>query len=205
MAFKGSLRDGTRRVVRVDIIRLKLVVETDRRNDRQEILLDDATMEIAEMVLGKVNKSLVTMVQELGVKAVGVSGKDGGLLKVDRKRSADSHHTDSYRHLPAADRVAGSPPPLRYIRSTAFFPDRSPSIPLHWVEKVGMEARFVNGLRVTDDATMEIAEMVLGKGNDRQEILLDQVKQHLGIDLADIPHKADVLPVRVLSVHLQSS
>ncbi len=46
---------------------------------------DDATMEIAEMVLGKVNKSLVTMVQELGVKAVGVSGKDGGLLKVDRK------------------------------------------------------------------------------------------------------------------------
>ncbi len=46
---------------------------------------DDATMEIAEMVLNKVNKSLVTMVQELGVKAVGVSGKDGGLLKVDKK------------------------------------------------------------------------------------------------------------------------
>ncbi len=42
-------------------------------------------MEIAEMVLNKVNKSLVTMVQELGVKAVGISGKDGGLLKVDRK------------------------------------------------------------------------------------------------------------------------
>ena len=48
---------------------------------------DDATMEIAEMVLNKVNKSLVTMVQELGVKAVGVSGKDGGLLKVDKKYS----------------------------------------------------------------------------------------------------------------------
>lgn len=48
---------------------------------------DDETMEIAEMVLNKVNKSLVTMVQELGVKAVGVSGKDGGLLKVDKKYS----------------------------------------------------------------------------------------------------------------------
>ncbi len=48
---------------------------------------DDETMEIAEMVLGKVNKSLVTMVQELGVKAVGISGKDGGLLKVDKKLS----------------------------------------------------------------------------------------------------------------------
>lgn len=48
---------------------------------------DDETMEIAEMVLNKVNKSLVTMVQELGVKAVGVSGKDGGLLKVEKKYS----------------------------------------------------------------------------------------------------------------------
>lgn len=48
---------------------------------------DDETMEIAEMVLGKVNKSLVTMVQELGVKAVGISGKDGGLLTVEKKYS----------------------------------------------------------------------------------------------------------------------
>ena len=46
---------------------------------------DDETMEIAEMVLNKVNKSLVTMVQELGVNAVGISGKDGGLLKVEKK------------------------------------------------------------------------------------------------------------------------
>lgn len=46
---------------------------------------DDETMEIAEMVLGKVNKNLVTMVQELGVQAVGISGKDAGLLTVDKK------------------------------------------------------------------------------------------------------------------------
>lgn len=46
---------------------------------------DDETMEIAEMVLSKVNKRLVTMVQELGVRAVGISGKDGGLLTVDKK------------------------------------------------------------------------------------------------------------------------
>ena len=48
---------------------------------------DAETMEIAEMVLGRMNKSLVSMVQELGVKAVGISGKDGGLLKVDKKYS----------------------------------------------------------------------------------------------------------------------
>ena len=48
---------------------------------------DEPTMEIAEMVLNKVNKSLVQMVQELGVQAVGISGKDGGLLKVEKKLS----------------------------------------------------------------------------------------------------------------------
>lgn len=48
---------------------------------------DEETMEIAEMVLGRVNKSLVQMVQQLGVLAVGVSGKDGGLLKVEKKYS----------------------------------------------------------------------------------------------------------------------
>jgi len=48
---------------------------------------DAETMEIAEMVLNKVNKRLVTMVQELGVKAVGVTGKDGGLLNVEKKYS----------------------------------------------------------------------------------------------------------------------
>ena len=48
---------------------------------------DEATMEVAEMVLNKVNKSLVKLVQELGVNAIGISGKDGGLLKVEKKLS----------------------------------------------------------------------------------------------------------------------
>ncbi len=48
---------------------------------------DEATMEIAEMVLNKVNKSLVKLVEELGVRSVGISGKDGGLLKVRKKLS----------------------------------------------------------------------------------------------------------------------
>lgn len=48
---------------------------------------DKDTMEIAEMVLAKVNKELVTLVQTLGVKAVGISGKDGGLLKCRKKLS----------------------------------------------------------------------------------------------------------------------
>lgn len=46
---------------------------------------DNETMEIAEMVLNRVNKSLVTHVSELGVMAVGISGKDGELLHVEKK------------------------------------------------------------------------------------------------------------------------
>ena len=48
---------------------------------------DAETMEIAEMVLGRVNKSLVQLVESLGVRAIGISGKDGGLLKVEKKYS----------------------------------------------------------------------------------------------------------------------
>ena len=48
---------------------------------------DADTMEVAEMVLGRVNKSLVQLVESLGVRAIGISGKDGALLKVDKKYS----------------------------------------------------------------------------------------------------------------------
>ena len=48
---------------------------------------DSETMEVAEMVLNKVNKELVSHVQALGVNGAGISGKDGGLLKVKKRYS----------------------------------------------------------------------------------------------------------------------
>lgn len=48
---------------------------------------DKATMEIAEMVLNKVNKGLVSMLEKIGVHAIGISGKDGSILKVKKKYS----------------------------------------------------------------------------------------------------------------------
>jgi acetylglutamate kinase len=52
---------------------------------------DAATMEVVEMVLaGRVNKRLVTMIQESGGRAVGLSGKDAFLLKArPHPRGAD--------------------------------------------------------------------------------------------------------------------
>ena len=46
---------------------------------------DDETMDIVEMVLSKVNKELVSLVQSFGIKAVGISGKDGGLLRSEKR------------------------------------------------------------------------------------------------------------------------
>ena len=50
---------------------------------------DADTMEIAEMVLNRVNKGLVQYMEENGVKACGISGKDGGSMIV-RKRILES-------------------------------------------------------------------------------------------------------------------
>ena len=48
---------------------------------------DKETMLVAEMVLNRVNKGLVSMMEKVGLKAVGISGKDGTVLKVDKKLS----------------------------------------------------------------------------------------------------------------------
>ena len=49
---------------------------------------DAETMELAEMVLGKLRKALVQWWNSSVYRAIGISGKDGGLLKV-RKKLAD--------------------------------------------------------------------------------------------------------------------
>ena len=43
---------------------------------------DPATMEVVEMVLGgSVNKSIVNLINQHGGRAIGLTGKDGNLLK----------------------------------------------------------------------------------------------------------------------------
>lgn len=63
----------------------KLGLETEFVNGLR--VTDRETMDVAEMVLNKVNKGLVSMMEKTGVKAVGISGKDGTLLQVKKKLS----------------------------------------------------------------------------------------------------------------------
>lgn len=54
-----------------------------------------------------------------------------------------------------------------------------------WVRLMGKEPEFVEGLRVTDDDTMEVAEMVLNKVNKH----LVQMMEKLGVRAAGISRK----------------
>jgi len=48
-------------------------------------LTDETTMDVVEMVLGgKVNKEIVAQINQQGGKAVGLSGKDGGLIRAKK-------------------------------------------------------------------------------------------------------------------------
>jgi acetylglutamate kinase len=50
-------------------------------------MTDGPTMDVVEMVLGgKVNKAIVAQINRQGVKAVGLSGKDGGLIQAEKMK-----------------------------------------------------------------------------------------------------------------------
>jgi len=57
---------------------------------------DEETMDIVEMVLGGlINKEIVSLINRHGGKAVGLSGKDGGLIKAKKKFIKKSTETGS--------------------------------------------------------------------------------------------------------------
>ena len=68
----------------------KLSIESHFENGLR--VTDDDTMEVVQMVLaGKVNKSLAADLSALGVRAVGLCGIDGGLIKVHQKNEKLGH------------------------------------------------------------------------------------------------------------------
>ncbi len=58
---------------------------------RALVLFAGPTMDVVEMVLsGRVNKGLVTLIQQAGGRAVGVCGKDSGIIKARMVNSSCS-------------------------------------------------------------------------------------------------------------------
>ena len=112
-------------------------------------------MEIAEMVLNKVNKNLVRMVGELGVRAVGVSGKDGGLLQCDKKY-ADGEDIGYVGEITHVD-----PKVLYDLLEKDFLPIVAP---------IGLDNQFQTYNINADDAACAIAKAV---GADKLVFLTD--------------------------------
>lgn len=106
---------------------------------------DAATMEIAEMVLNKVNKSLVQMVEELGVNAIGISGKDGELLRVEKK------YSDGQDIGYVGEITEVNPKILEDLLERDFLPIVCP---------IGMDANYETYNINADDAACAIAQAV---------------------------------------------
>ena len=105
---------------------------------------DEETMEIAEMVLARVNKQLVTYVESLGVKAAGVCGKDGGLLTCQKKYGKDG---EDIGFVGDVSRV--NPKILLDLLEKDFLPIVYP---------IGMDENFASYNINADDAACAIAQ-----------------------------------------------
>lgn len=116
---------------------------------------DGETMEIAEMVLNKVNKNLVRMVEELGVRAIGISGKDAGLLQCT-KRCPDGEDIGYVGEICSVD-----PKVLYDLLEKDFLPIVAP---------IGLDDQFLTYNINADDAACAIAKAV---GADKLVFLTD--------------------------------
>ncbi len=91
---------------------------------------DEETMNIVEMVLGGlVNKEIVSLINNHGGKAVGLSGKDGGLIKAKRKiiKKASNEGEEEIIDLGLVGEVTGVDPQIIIsLSKEGFIPVISP-------------------------------------------------------------------------------
>ena len=82
---------------------------------------DDDTMDVVEMVLGgKVNQQIVALIQQGGGRAIGLTGSDGGMIRVTRR-------TEDDRDLGRVGRVVGvEPAPIAAVADSGFVPVIAP-------------------------------------------------------------------------------
>ena len=104
---------------------------------------DGPTMEIAEMVLNRVNKTLVKMIEQMGVHSIGISGKDGGLFHVHKKLSQG----EDIGLVGEIDRV--NPKPLQDLLANDYLPVVCP---------VGFDDNYDTYNINADDAACAIAK-----------------------------------------------
>ncbi len=90
---------------------------------------DDETMDVVQMVLGGlVNKDIVNLINQAGGRAVGLSGKDGGLIRARKLAHQRGDHTSSelidLGHVGEVDRI--DPRIVELLEKDRFIPVVAP-------------------------------------------------------------------------------
>jgi acetylglutamate kinase len=81
---------------------------------------DDATMEVVDMVLGRLNREIVELVNRAGGRAIGLTGNDAGMLQV-RRRLVDGKDLGRVGEVVAVD-----PGPIRDVSAAGYVPVVAP-------------------------------------------------------------------------------
>ncbi|MCL2102984.1 MAG: acetylglutamate kinase, partial [Syntrophorhabdaceae bacterium] len=134
----------------IDRMLERLNISTERKEGLR--VTSPAAMEVVEMVLGgTVNKQITSYINRIGGKAVGICGKDGGLIRA-RKMQAKSRATGEAIDLGLVGEVVRvAPEILKTLKADGFVPIIAPI----GVGEEG-EAYNING----DTAAAEVAAAV---------------------------------------------
>jgi len=142
---------------------------------------DDETMDVVEMVLGgKVNREIVDLVQRGGGRAVGLTGSDGGMIRVTQRLVDD-------RDLGRVGRVeAIDPAPIAAVNDAGFIPVIAP---------IGVDAAGVTHNVNADEAAGAIASALRAEklilltdvegvkdahGNLMPRLSVDEARKYIG-------------------------
>jgi len=89
---------------------------------------DAETMEVVEWVLGgEVQQEIVGMINRAGGKAVGLTGRDGGLIKAQKLKLVDQHDPNVVHDVgQVGDIVSIDPSVVRSLEDAGFIPVVSP-------------------------------------------------------------------------------
>ena len=89
---------------------------------------DDETMEVVEWVLaGQVQQDIVGLINQAGGKAVGLTGRDGGLIRAEKLKMVDSKDPSKEHDVgQVGDIVSIDPSVVKALQDDAFIPVISP-------------------------------------------------------------------------------
>ena len=91
-------------------------------------ITDAETMEVVEWVLGgQVQQDIVMMINQCGGKAVGLTGKDGGLIRARQMKLADRDDPSKFHDIGYVGEIASIDPAIvKALQDDAFIPVISP-------------------------------------------------------------------------------